>query len=124
MVFINTYMTNSRDKASGITKKRSPHWHKVEKDFLSKHTTCAACGSQKHLQVHHMKPFHLYPSLELDESNLIVLCMDKECHLKLGHGGDWKAYNPNVVEDVAKVHANVTLLTEVTDLAKTEKVYK
>lgn len=113
-----------RDKLAGIDKPRSPHWHKVEKDMLAKNKVCAACGTVNRLQVHHKKPFHLYPELELDESNLIVLCMDKECHLKLGHGGDWKAYNPNVVEDVAKVHGNVVLLTEVAVLAKTEKVYK
>jgi 5-methylcytosine-specific restriction enzyme A len=112
-----------RDVEAGIKKERSPHWHKVEKDFLAKHTNCAACGTNHHLQVHHIKPFHLYPEHELDESNLITLCMEKECHLKLGHGGDWKAYNPNVLKDVDKVHNHVKILNEVAEQVKLERVY-
>jgi hypothetical protein len=51
------------------------------------------------LQVHHILPFHLNPQLELDPSNLITLCMGKlECHLIIGHGGDYKDYNPSVVK--------------------------
>ena len=121
-------MTNrpQRDIEAGITKERSPHWHKVEKDVLSKNPVCASCGTTDKLQVHHMRPFHLYPELELDESNLIVLCMEKEheCHLKLGHGDDWKAYNPNVKKDVATVHGNVKLLNETAELAKKDRLYE
>jgi hypothetical protein len=55
------------------------------------------------MQVHHVKPFHLHPELELEESNLISLCMgDNECHLFIGHGDSFKCYNPNVREDAAK----------------------
>ena len=118
------YTTEQRDKAAGISKARSTHWPKVEKDFLHKNPVCAACQTTNHLQVHHIKPFHLHPELELDESNLITLCMEKDCHIKLGHGGDWKAYNPNVLKDVATVHSDVKLLTETAELAKKERVYE
>ena len=61
---------------------------------------CRGCGTKKHLQVHHKKPFHLHPELELDPKNLITLCMDVwRCHIELGHSGDWKAYNPHVEDD-------------------------
>lgn len=80
------------------SKKRSSHWDKVRDDFVASHPTCAACGSTKKLQVHHIMPFHLRPELELDPSNLIVLCMDvNECHLEIGHGGSFRCYNPRVV---------------------------
>ena len=81
----------------GISAKRSGKWPTVEKHFLEAHPTCEACGSKKRLNVHHCKPFHLDPELELDPNNLITLCMDtKECHLHLGHGGSFKQYCPDV----------------------------
>ena len=43
---------------------------------------------------------------------------DKDCHIKLGHGGNFKAYNPNVEEDVAAVKADFTLLEEYAKKAK------
>lgn len=80
-----------------VDKKRSPKWNSVQKDFLSKHPTCALCGDNKKLNVHHKKPFHLYPELELDENNLITLCMgDKECHLLIGHGDNFSFFCPDI----------------------------
>ena len=73
--------------------KRSPQWHKLEKTFLESNPTCEVCGSKNKLNVHHIKPFHLHPELELDPKNLITLCMDKkESHLRIGHGSDFKAF--------------------------------
>ena len=80
------------------SKRRSPQWDEIRDKFVEKNPTCAACGSEKKLQVHHIQPFHLRPELELSEENLIVLCMDvNECHLKIGHGGSFRCYNPRVV---------------------------
>lgn len=84
-----------RDVGTGA--KRSSKWPTLEKHFLAANPTCAACGSKNRLNVHHCKPFHLDPALELDPNNLITLCMDtKECHLYLGHGGSFKQYCPDV----------------------------
>jgi len=86
------------------TKKshlRSPKWDDVRNMHLTLHGECAACGSKDELQVHHIKPFHLHPELELKLDNLVTLCMSEyDCHLSIGHGGSFKAYNPNVLEDV------------------------
>lgn len=68
---------------------------------------CMACGHRgRGLQVHHIKPFHLHPNLELDPNNLITLCEIKgrEHHLLLGHLDDWESYNPNVRADVKHFH--------------------
>jgi hypothetical protein len=53
-----------------------------------------------------MKPFHLYPQLELDPSNLITLCEIKgrDHHLLIGHLDDWESYNPNVRSDTRRYH--------------------
>jgi 5-methylcytosine-specific restriction protein A len=91
----------------GISAKRSSRWPTLEKHFKAAHPTCAACGSKKRLNVHHCMPFHLDPSLELDPNNLITLCMGaKECHLRLGHGGSFKQYCPDVRKYAAEALAH------------------
>lgn len=83
---------------------RSPKWHGVEKAHLRAQPACAACGGTKRLQVHHIKPFHEHPELELDPTNLITLCMGKfEDHLLVGHLGNWKHSNPEVVSFAASL---------------------
>lgn len=114
--------TKNRDALIGSTKERSPKWPHVEKLHLKLEPTCAACGSTKKLNVHHKKPFHLFPQLELDLNNLITLCMDKQCHIKIGHGGDFKSYNPDVAEDAAKVLKNQALFESVAEQARKKKL--
>lgn len=73
---------------------RSPQWAGVRKQFLKWNPTCAACGSKDNLEVHHVKPFHLFPELELAPENLIVLCENGgNCHLTFGHLKNWKSWN-------------------------------
>jgi hypothetical protein len=79
---------------------RSPKWNKIRKQFLIDNgARCACCSRTKDLNVHHIIPVHINPSLELDKNNLIILC-EKPCHLFCGHNGSWVAYNPHVREDV------------------------
>ena len=91
----------------GAEVPRSGKWRSVREAWLKDHPTCAACGSTKDLEVHHKKPFHLFPALELDSSNFITLCetLGKEHHLKLGHTvngvSSWSLFNVNVVTDAA-----------------------
>ena len=85
-----------------ITKRftRSNKWPGVRKKFLEKHADCACCSSKKSLEVHHKKPFHGNPELELDENNLITLCDGSmRCHLLVGHLGDWKSWNTEAQVD-------------------------
>lgn len=76
---------------------RSPTWQHVRGQFVREHPRCEACGTDKNLNVHHIKPFHTNPELELDTSNLITLCRDH--HFKIGHLSNWSKSNPNVVKD-------------------------
>ena len=80
---------------------RSSKWDDLREEFLSLCPYCEACGSQKNLQVHHVVPFSVRPELELAYTNLVTLCMGpNECHLRLGHGGSFRSYNPNVANDI------------------------
>jgi len=83
-------------------KLRSPRWETVRTKFLKTNPTCAACGGNSKLQVHHKQPFHLFPAAELDPSNLITLCEEQtKCHLAIGHLGNWRSFNPQVAEHAA-----------------------
>jgi len=93
--FINVLHSKIRETVK--LQMRSPKWRALEKKTREAFPSCAACLSTKGLQVHHKQPFHLYPELELEPTNLIVLCMSpNECHLKLGHGDNFKCWNPNI----------------------------
>jgi hypothetical protein len=92
-------------KASLSSPSRSSKWPKVRKKHLEKNPCCALCGATSKLNVHHIKPYHLFPELELEESNLITLCENKKkginCHLFIGHLGNYKNINPCSVQDAA-----------------------
>lgn len=96
-----------KDTLSGkapLKKGRSSKWPKVRAEWLKENPVCAACGGSEKLEVHHIKPFHQNPELELDPTNLITLCEAKKygivCHRLVAHFGNYKHINPNVREDV------------------------
>ncbi len=82
---------------------RSPEWPKVRAQHLVRFPACEVCGTTAGVEVHHVKPFHEYPALELDEANLITLCDSPSCksHLTLGHLGNYLQSNPHVRDDAA-----------------------
>ena len=70
-------------------------WQKCKREFYKLvPKKCACCGSKKKIEVHHIKPRHLFPLLALVLSNLIALC--KGCHLRIGHLGSYHTYNETV----------------------------
>lgn len=81
--------------------KRHRDWGKVRKEFLKTHDQCAVCGTKKKLAVHHIKPVHLFPELELELSNLITLCQSRSHndHFIFGHLLDWCDYNDKIIDD-------------------------
>ncbi|MCF7835793.1 MAG: HNH endonuclease [Candidatus Marinimicrobia bacterium] len=93
-----------KDRVKGKPKaKRSSQWPKVRQEYLKNNPKCAVCGGTKKCEVHHVLPFHLFPELELDLKNLITLCECKKygvnCHLFMGHLGNYKKFNYNIDED-------------------------
>jgi len=83
-----------------IFKTRSSQWPRIRNLFLSKMPICGVCFERdmSKLEVHHIIPFSLDPSLELEMSNMITLCNDKamNCHLIWGHFNSWKKVNPDI----------------------------
>jgi hypothetical protein len=90
-------------KVPGTAAVRSPLWSKTRKEHLKNNPRCAVCEGDIKINVHHIKPYHLHPELELNQDNLITLCEcyshGINCHLLIGHLGNFKNCNPNVIED-------------------------
>jgi len=114
-----------RTKASS----RSPKWAYFRTKLLVKHRAagkgCEACGSKVGLQLHHIVPFNVNPKRELDPTNIIVLCEfvgGLECHELLGHGDNWKRYNPRIREDAAALMADPKKLSEIRASARKNRV--
>jgi len=100
-----------RDYGAHIAKRygheRSPQWQRVRREHLLREPACVACGHKgRGLQVHHIKPFHLHPQLELDPRNLITLCevRGRDHHLLLGHLNAWESYNERVRDDAKRFY--------------------
>lgn len=77
---------------------RSPQWRTIRNIHIENHPECEACGTKEDLEVHHVVPYNVDKSKELDPSNLVTLC-GKHCHFIFGHLCDWKSWNTNVLED-------------------------
>ena len=95
-----------KDLAQGKTtrgKRRSSKWPKLRKQFILDNPKCAICESTSKLEVHHIIPFSVDPSLELEISNLIPLCENGKygsvCHQLYGHLGNYRRHNPDCVKD-------------------------
>ena len=63
---------------------RGGRWHKVSTNYRKAHPVCALCKAKVSVHTHHLKPWHEYPKLRYDYSNLQALC--EGCHLDSHHG--------------------------------------
>jgi len=83
-----------------IEQSRSNDWEKVKSNYLSKHSHCAYCGTSTGLVVHHIIPYHIDHTEELNPNNLITLCeAGNNCHLKHGHLNNYKGFNPQICNE-------------------------
>jgi len=92
---------------------RDSGWDELRDLYIKANPECACCGSKKKLQVHHVQPVSDFPELEMEWSNLITLCTggrfkSLNCHLIIGHRGDWQLWNPLVREDAARMKDRLT----------------
>lgn len=101
-------ITRLLDAAQGkapLSAKRSSAWPAARRAHLEKHPSCAVCGSLEKLEVHHIRPFHIRPDLELASTNLVTLCESRgyaNCHLFFGHLGNYKSFNVDVLSDAGQ----------------------
>lgn len=104
MSFWTSLLTTLGLAADGKPKvRRDPRWPACRARHLARQPTCQACGSRENLEVHHVRPVHTHPDLELSPDNLITLCEGPVVndHILFGHLHNWKSWNPSVRFDAA-----------------------
>lgn len=69
---------------------RNPAFYPAERKYLAVHTKCCVCG-QKSATAHHVIPFHVDRSKEMDETNWAPVCV--YCHFVVGHLRNWRKWN-------------------------------
>lgn len=74
---------------------RGSCWQRARAAHLRIEPRCRACGSGDEIEVHHILPYGVDPSLECAADNLVTLC--RPCHHVVGHAGNWHTYRPDVV---------------------------
>lgn len=92
---------------SHVTRHWRSQWatRKALLAYRKANPVCEATGNTSSLQVHHVLPVSIFPELAADPSNFITLC--KQAHFAVGHGGNWKDFNPHVREMSAMLRAQV-----------------
>lgn len=104
-------------------KARSHKWEAFAIKCKAAHPFCAYCGNAEKLQAHHIHAFELMtpeqrgtaaPGGELDPDNIIILCevQPSDHHLRIGHLGNFKNSDPNVVEVCKKHEADLRVAGE------------
>lgn len=90
-----------KDGIGTLAAPRSAAWRSLRKKHLEENPRCIVCGSRKNTVPHHVVPFSVDPSKELDPANLVTLCENAtfNCHLFFGHLKRWDRHNRHVVED-------------------------
>ena len=65
---------------------------------------CRLCGDWKNVQLHHVIPVSINPSLECVRENIVELC--KTHHFIVGHQSNWNNYNVNFWKDFHSIKRN------------------
>jgi len=98
-----------KDGLGTLGTPRSAAWKALRKKHLEENPCCIVCGSRTNAVPHHVVPFSVDPSRELDPANLVTLCESRtfNCHLFFGHLKRWDRHNRHVVEDARLWRARI-----------------
>lgn len=89
------YLLDRVEGKAGPGQKRDPRWPATRRAYLAEHPDCECCEREgpRGMSVHHLIPFWVAPTLELDPGNLQTYC--SVCHLLIGHLRNYRTFNPS-----------------------------
>ena len=65
--------------------------------YLAVHPVCQFCGKPGgKVEVHHVIPVSVDPTKAADVTNMVTLHRKPDCHMVVGHLGNFRDYNSNV----------------------------
>lgn len=73
-------------------RERAAGWPPFLLAFLIDFPHCRGCGRRARTG-HHVKPFGMFPELELVRGNVAPVCVP--CHFVICHAGNWRTYVVN-----------------------------
>jgi hypothetical protein len=87
-------------------RQRASQWRAIRDAHLLKEPACAACGRTGNIEVHHIIPVSIMPSMECDPQNLVTLCASP-CHIVFGHFMNYHCYNKDVRKMASEYHKSL-----------------
>lgn len=85
--------------------ERSSKWPAVRAAHLKLFPRCDVCGTRDGVEVHHLIPVFVVPSLELASENLQTLC--RPHHWLVGHLCSWHSWNRDALSDARTWRAKI-----------------
>lgn len=78
--------STAKNKQKTQTLRNTPGMNSWKQKVKQNDKVCQCCGTHSHLEVHHVMPLSVYPTLGTDVHNGMVLC--QTCHNK--YHEQWK----------------------------------
>jgi len=85
---------------------------KAKRAYVKEHGECAICGNTKDLEVHHIVPVHIDPTMACSPENFVSLCdwRNHGCHYVFGHYRNFRTkYNNDIVNFARNVKYLLTV---------------
>ena len=123
-------VVNGKRELPQLAPVDSPLPSKLESQMRKweKGRACAVCGGTLKVQAHHLWPRHIWPQLMWMPEFWFPLCRGNkeiDCHCIIGHGGNFKGFNPYCVAMAELLRpifaANKLLLAQIRATAKPTK---
>ena len=87
---------------SALNAKQALEVQKAMNIYRKSHPVCEITGSKKKVQVHHIRPVWLDPSLATDPNNFISLSAKAHIHLIFGHDGNFGQKCVSNIKEIAE----------------------
>lgn len=92
------FLMRNRGSSLRLGPRDTAAYKKAMAQYLAEHPTCQFCRKPGgKVEVHHVIPVSVDPTKAADVTNMVTLHRKPDCHMVVGHLGNFRDYNRNVV---------------------------